>query len=232
MIYTLKLTGGQRYAQATGGRVLLIDDIGAASGVDVTLVDDGRELATIPGRVAAFKLVQKFESVVFQSNVDATIRVFLSNNDVDLGYRSGITVVGAVSVTNTPDVHVTNTPNVAVTNVPDVHVTNTPTVTVGNNDAAAVPTRHKLLTTVTNIAPVSVGVAQTALVNDATLLQLRIRNAHATATIAIGPTGVTLVNGAVVLGPGEQWIEEDAPGIAWFAISDTAATSVQIQGLK
>jgi hypothetical protein len=43
---------------------------------------------------------------------------------------------------------------------------------------------------------------------------------------------VTLANAAIRLLPGDVWVEDDAPGAAWFAVSDTAATMVQIQGLK
>ena len=67
---------------------------------------------------------------------------------------------------------------------------------------------------------------------DATLRRLRVRNGHATARVAIGGAGVTMENAAVVIEPGDIWIEDDAAGAAWFVVSDTAATAVQLQGLK
>ncbi|WP_300758486.1 hypothetical protein [Janthinobacterium sp.] len=86
--------------------------------------------------------------------------------------------------------------------------------------------------TIINLAPVNAGLAAVALVADATLRRLRVRNGHATATIAIGGGGITLANATIVLQPGDIWNETDAAGAAWFVVSDTAATPVQMQGLK
>lgn len=85
---------------------------------------------------------------------------------------------------------------------------------------------------IVNMVPVNAGLAAVALVADATLRRLRVRNSHATATIAIGGAGITLANAAIVLSPGDIWNETDAAGAAWFVVSDTAATPVQMQGLK
>ena len=85
---------------------------------------------------------------------------------------------------------------------------------------------------IVNLAPISAGIAAVPLVADATLRRLRVRNGHATATIAIGGAGITLASAAVVLLPGDVWNETDAAGAAWFVVSDTAATPVQMQGLK
>jgi hypothetical protein len=107
-------------------------------------------------------------------------------------------------------------------------------VTLGSStNAAALPVKKQTLSTLTVIGPVTIntGAAQ-ALVSDATQQQLRIRNTHATATLYVGPVGVTAANAAVVIPPGGMWIEEEAPGAAWYATSDTNATSVAILGLK
>ena len=123
-------------------------------------------------------------------------------------------------------------------------------VTVDNTNAEAIPVAQKPGETfavsvaqvlnvkdvpclnIVNIAPVSAGLAAVALVADATLRRLRVRNGHATATIAIGGAGITLASAAVVLLPGDVWNETDAAGAAWYVVSDTAATPVQMQGLK
>lgn len=100
-------------------------------------------------------------------------------------------------------------------------------------NSQALPVKKQALATITNFTPVTIntGAAQ-ALVSDATQQILRIRNGHATATLYIGATGVTTVNAAIVLAPGDLWIEEEAAGAAWYATSDTAGCNVQIQGLK
>jgi hypothetical protein len=100
-------------------------------------------------------------------------------------------------------------------------------------EAQAIPVKKQALGTIVNINPVNIntGAAQ-ALVSDATLRMLRIRNGHATATLYLGGLGVTTANAVLVLGPGDLWTEEEAAGAAWYATSDTAATNVQMQGLK
>lgn len=100
-------------------------------------------------------------------------------------------------------------------------------------NATAMPVQKQALSTLTAFAPVSIntGAAQ-ALVSDPTQRMLRFRNGHATAKLYLGGLGVTIANAVIVLGPGDMWIEDEAAGAAWYAISDTAATPVQIQGVK
>jgi hypothetical protein len=100
-------------------------------------------------------------------------------------------------------------------------------------NSAALPVQKQALATLTQFAPVTInaGAAQ-ALVSDATQRSLRIRNASLGANLYIGGAGVTVANAAIVLAPGGLWIEEEAPGAAWFATSDAAGTSVAIMGVK
>jgi len=114
-----------------------------------------------------------------------------------------------------------------------VTVTNTVNGQVTNNNAGAVPVQKQALSTITDEAIVTInnGAAQ-ALISDATQRILRIRNGHATAMLYIGSSGVTAANAAIVLAPGDLWIEEEAAGAAWYATSDTAGCNVQIQGVK
>lgn len=111
--------------------------------------------------------------------------------------------VGSVDVINTPNVNVVNTPNV----------------------------KSVLATTITDTAAVSVGVAATALVAaDATRRGLRVRN-NGTADVFLGGAGVTTANGCIRLVPGALWVEDEAPGAAWFGISGTAGQDVRVQVL-
>lgn len=88
-----------------------------------------------------------------------------------------------------------------------------------------------LATTVTNTAGVSVGAAATALVAAATARRgLRFYNAG-TADVWLGGAGVTTANGCIKIGPGQTWIEDDAPGAAWYGVSGTAGQNVRIQEL-
>jgi len=83
-----------------------------------------------------------------------------------------------------------------------------------------------------NPVAISTGVAQ-GISNDATLKRLRIRNASTNgAVVAIGGAAVTLANAAIVLQPGEVWMEDDAAAAAWYAVSDVNGASVCLMGMK
>ena len=156
-------------------------------------------------------------------------------------------VLGVVTVdnTNAEAIPVMQKPGEAfevhVNNVEPLAVSLTETK-INNSDAQAVPVVPKTgavfsvkdlpCLTIVNIAPVTAGVAAVALVSDNTLRRLRVRNGHETATIAIGGVGITLATAAIVLAPGDIWNESDAAGAAWYVISDTAATPVQMQGVR
>ena len=156
-------------------------------------------------------------------------------------------VLGVVTVDNT------NAKAIPVLQKPgevfEVHVNNAVPMAVSltetkinNSDAQAVPVVPKVgavfsvkdvqCSTIVNIAPVSAGLAAVALVADATLRRLRVRNGHATATIALGGVGITMATAAIVLAPGDIWNESEAASASWYVISDTAATPVLMQGLK
>ena len=136
-------------------------------------------------------------------------------------------VLGVVTVDNT------NAEAIPVLQKPgEVFETHISNASLAVTIAQALNVKDVPCATIVNIAPVNAGLAAVALVADATLRRLRVRNGHATAMIAIGGAGVTLANAAIVLEPGDIWNETDAAGAAWFVVSDTAATPVQMQGLK
>lgn len=249
-IYKENLKAGQPITLSTRGRVFLIDSISTAgAGVDVTLIVDGAEKYVMSNRKTAFKCVVGFDGVKVQSAVDTTVVFFVSMEDVQIGLAdgAGVNIPNGVQITNPignpvqvafagtvnpvlGDVHVNNTDAQAVPVVQKVGASFD--IQVKNTNANAVPVQSQSLTTLVNIAPVAVGAANTPLINDPSLKRIRFRNTHATAMIAIGATGVTLAGAAILLGPGDVWIEEDAAAAAWFAISDTAAANVAMQGAK
>ncbi len=136
-------------------------------------------------------------------------------------------VLGVVTVDNT------NAEAIPVLQKPgekfEVNVAN---VSLPVTIAQAVNVKDVPCQSIVNIAPVNAGLAAVALVADTTLRRLRVRNGHATATIALGGNGITLATAAIVLAPGDIWNESEAAGASWYVISDTAATPVQLMGLK
>lgn len=216
MYYPARLKAGVPFFLQAGGRVILVDTTGEAESIDITPIRGGQEMRKLPGRQKAFKCQVEFDSVVLQAPVDCLVGLFLSMSDVSLGFADGanVAVRGAVSIENDPNNPIPVSMQGGVVNVTATNVG------INNN-----------LGTITNFQPVDVGTVPAVLVGDPSQKRLRIRNGGAT-LIAIGGVGVTLTNAAVRLAPGDVWLEDDAPGATWYAVSDTAGGNVQIQGLK
>jgi hypothetical protein len=227
--YTFNLKANQPIQVPVQGKVILVDSIGAAPGLDITPALGGQTGKTMPGRLNAFKVWVDYDQITLAAPVDCTVALFLSMLDVSLGFTNGssINVAGSVAITNGPGARV---PVDIGGGTVDVTASN---VTVGNDGAHPVPVTQAGLTTLVDEAPVVIntGAAQ-ALVADATLKRLRVRNASAAASVALGGAGVTLANAAILLAPGETWVEQDAAGAAWYATSDTNGADVRVQGVK
>lgn len=233
---SIPLLAGKPHRLDIAGRLILIDSVGTSDGVSIEILLAGSsKTTTVPRRKAGFRMVQAYDGVILTSEVDALVGLFLSNDDVQLGVADGaaVSLPGGVNITNPEPIPVLFGGTVA----PVLGV-----VTVDNTSGEAIPiaqvagttftTEAKPMGSLVNPAPVVVGLAATALIADATLKRLRIRNGHATAIVALGGAGVTLANAAIQLLPGDIWLEKDAAGAAWFAVSDTAGTPVQVNGVK
>lgn len=110
-----------------------------------------------------------------------------------------------------------------------VSITGTPVAVTlsGSTDATAIPVQvQPPASAPTDVAPVTVGTAGGVLIAaGATRKGLRIRNAG-TGNLAItAAAATTFANAAVVLRPGDVWLETDAPQAAWYAVSDTGTTA-------
>jgi hypothetical protein len=234
-LYTFSVKAGAPFYVKTPGTVLLVDSVSVSAGVDITLIKNGAERPKMPGRKAAFKINDDFDELILASAVDITVALFISFNDVNLGFQDGanVNIPNGVNVTNAIGSPVPVTFTQVIQPLGSVTVNNTPAQAVPIDPGSKVfLTQEQRLATVVNIAPVIAGLAQVQLVNDPTLLNYRARNTSATAKIGIGATGVTMANAAIVLLPGETFFEDDAAGASWFVISDTAGTQVNILGLK
>ena len=85
--------------------------------------------------------------------------------------------------------------------------------------------------TLSDLAPVSVGVAATALLAaNANRKGARFTNSG-TVDVYLGGSGVTTANGAIKITPGATWIDNEAAPAAWYGISGTAGQSVRVQEL-
>lgn len=89
-----------------------------------------------------------------------------------------------------------------------------------------------LASAITEVAPVSVGVAATALLAASSTRRRAVFYNAGTVDVYLGSAAVTTANGALRIAPGQAWTETDAPGAAWYGISGTAAQSVRVQELS
>jgi hypothetical protein len=216
--YKFTLKAGVAMPVNVAGRYILVDDLGVAQGVDIMPNYGGRDLPNMPDRKKAFKFAEPYDGLTLRAAVDCVVSLFLTTSDVSLGFSDGSQVAvsgGSLTIAND-----------AAHRVPVDIAGGTVNVTAGN------VTVNNNLTTLTHAAPVAVGIAATPVISDATQKRLRFRNADPAAVIVLGGAGVTLASGVIVLNPGDIWNEVDAPGAAWFAISDTANASLQVMGVK
>jgi hypothetical protein len=239
--YEFNLKAGQEFLAAVSGQLILVDDIGAADGIDITPVLNNSNGRTMPARKKAFKCWTPYDAVILRADVDTRVSMFLSSKDVSLGFADGalVNVAGEVVIGNDAGQRVPvdvagGTINVTADNVGISNTDANPVpVKAKTDDANPIIVKRARLSTLVDLAPkvINAGAAQ-ALVADATLQRIRVRNASATQTVAIGGAGVTLANAAIVLGPGDMWDEDGAAGAAWFAVADADGADVRIQGVK
>lgn len=209
----INLRAGVPYLTGIGGRLILIDSIGASDGVDVRVLRQGTPDTVIPKRKAAFRMVAPYDDVQFTTSIDTTIGVFLSTVDVEIGYvdRAAVTIPDGVEVTNGPE----NPVSVAFDNPINVGVVQV------ENDCR----------TIVDAAPVAVGLVATSISNDPDMKKIRFRNMSTLALICIGGPNVSL-GSPIILQPGETYFEDDAAAAHIYAIASDNNALLQIQGLK
>lgn len=246
-VFTLK--AGQPVQVPVQGKVILVDDTGAAEGVDITPMRGGATFTKMPKRQKAFKCFADYDAIVLEAATDCVVSLFLSQTDVSLGFASGalVNVMGGVSVLNDPDNRVPVEASGAVTIINDaasrvpvdvggavIQVTAT-NVGINNTDDTAVPVAQKAGTEfktreyqpalVTDSAPVAVTAAKTVLLAaSAARRGFRVKNVGANPA-AIGGTGITFANAVIVIQPGETWNENEAAPAAWWAICEAGMAS-------
>ncbi|HJV86919.1 MAG TPA: hypothetical protein VJ698_15745 [Noviherbaspirillum sp.] len=100
------------------------------------------------------------------------------------------------------------------------------------NISGAAEMTVKQAAVVNDLAAVAVGVAATELVAaDAARRGLRFTNAG-TVDVYIGGAGVTTAGGAIKIGAGQTWIEDQAAPAAWYGIAGTAGQNIKIQEIR
>lgn len=256
--YTVNVLAGVQYVAPYAGKFFALDNAGTARQVDVQLSYQGQDDNIMPGRVQGFQCPAQFDKIYFYSAVNTTVQFFATQAPVQLGIKDGtaVNVPSGVAITNTSaqsipvsiatpvtlnatSVEINNTIGqeipVALDPAASVKINNTAAqsipVTIQNTNAQPLITQRQTITTIVDLPAATVGTATAALISNGALIRLRIRASSAnTGSVYIGGAGVTAVNAAIVLQPGDTWIEDDLACAAWFACADIAASVVTLQG--
>lgn len=216
----ITITGSIFYIKSsTAGEVLTVEFVnGSAQGAKVQNVGKGFKAAP----------ASRFDGVRITASVETQVEFIISDGGIDFAFNTDDIIIGnddsrALPVRTPPGqplmVHLDEALEIG-------------SVTITNDDSEAIPVRHQALLAIVPAAPVNVAMVATLISADATLRILQIRNSHPTATLAIGGPTVTVADAAILLQPGDIWIESDAAGASWYAISSGPVISVKIQGLK
>lgn len=251
--YRETIVAGQPLRLSIGGRVLYIQRSEGGPVLTVEFTRQGGESQKIERVGKGFKAAPRdqFQGVTISTTVTGQVDFVITDGDIDIKFDEDATIIGNDVSQPIPVIFdgtvapvfgdVTNSDANAIPIKQKVGAVFT--VHVDNLDAAAVPVQQKIgtvfntkneaLTTIVDhaAAVINTGAAQ-LLISDATYRRLRIRNASLTQTVAIGGAAVTMASGAIILLPGDTWIEDDAAGVAWYATSDIAAADVRVMGLK
>lgn len=237
--YPIKLTAGVEFHQRTAGRIFLIDNLIGSQSVDVTLLDSsGSPRQIMPGRKVLFKCVTEFSGVILKADVDCTVWIFISYDDVSNGYADGgnVSIPGGVMVTND------NAHPVPISFPGGVVNMTAANVGINNDDAHPVPVKLHATdinplqvqqvkpATITGVSINATAVIAALLAADATRCGFYARNAGPD-PVALVQVGGTFADAAVVLQAGETWKEDIAPGAAWYCICDAGkAATVKVLG--
>ncbi len=213
MQYTINLLAGVEQRQEFNGTVLLLVDTGSAASIDIKVELDGNlPIEELRGMRRGLRLrTPGFKSARFLSAVNTTIEVVVTRADIAININDGAEVTATVANLPLPVSNDRGAP------ANPVYVSG-----LTYSDAPA--------TAVNNLAAVAVTDAGAALLAaDANRKAARFCNIG-TDPVAIGGTGITWATRAIVLSPGDVWVEERASNVAWAAITDTGLTaSVTIQ---
>lgn len=212
MQYTIALSAGIPSRQQTSGRFFLLMDTGVAASVDVQFkvhsqvaehVTEGKR-----GLKASLDHGQQFTEIIFTSAVDCVLKVIISDGVVDISQLDGANVNATIA--NAFPLPVSN----------DRGAPGNPVYV--NSAIAGLPAAVAIV----DDAAIAVAAALTPCVAaNANRIRVIFTNQDAANAVAIGGAGLTWAKRAIVLQPGDTWVEERGANLAWSAICNAGLTA-------
>lgn len=216
----ITVTGSIFYVQSSSaGEVLTVEFVnGTAQGQKISGVGKGFKAEP----------TSRFDGVRITTTEETQVKFIISDGPVDFAFNTDEIIIGNGDEKALP-VRVPAGQRLPVSIDSPIDIGD---VRVNNTNAQAIPVQNQALGVIVDGVVVPIGNVRAPLVSDATLKILRIRNGDLTGTLYLGGAGITALNAAVVLAPGDMWEEQSAAGATWFAVSDGPTISVKIQGIK
>lgn len=197
--------------QYAGSYFLILDDGGSGAVVDLKFRHGSQVLEeiTTAGRGTKARLsAGKFTAIDVTADRACTLQLVISDGYVDVDFFGGAkvnaTIVGPLPVPVSNDRGAPGNP---------IYV---------NGTVSGVPAA----TAVVDDLAVAVTAAVTVLAAaNANRIRLVFTNLDPTNAVAIGSPTLTWAKRAIVLQPGDTWVEERGPNLAWSAICDAGKTA-------
>lgn len=196
---------------------VVIASTGAAASVNFTLFggdqQDAESFGDCERLFGIYDPTRIFSGVELTAPVDCVVELLVSRSRIEV--MDGATVTATLSAEQLP-LSVTPTRGDAPANpfyVTGLTYTDTPAASNANANAVAVAGAVVL------VAAASAGV-----------LERRFTNIG-TDPAALGAAGLTWAQRAVVLNPGDTWVESKGAALAWYGITAGGAASITVQEL-
>ena len=211
---SIPLIAGEQARISAQGRSVLVLSTGLASSVSMQIEFAGSQQGEDMGEVSRgfkFRVIEpgiSVETLVLTATVNCTVVLVVSRQNIDLGFNDGQNVTATIDPTQLPlSVDATRGTLAAPFYVSGLTYSDAPAVSIVDNAAVAVT-----------------DAGASILAADADRKSIRFANIG-TDPVALGTTGQTWAKRAIVLAPGDIWLEERAPNLAWTAITAAATTA-------
>lgn len=218
MRFSIPLTANVPLRQFFTGKCIALVDTGAADGVSLTLFglsqQDAEEFGEVGRNFSLYSPDRIFHGAEFTATTNCTLQVIVSNYRVETLDGANLTVTLDADQIPLP---VETSRGDAPGNpfyVSGLTLDTTPAASIVDDAAVAVTSAGAAL-----------------LAADADRLEVRFTNIGSGA-VALGAVGITWAKRALVLEPGDTWVETKAAALVWRAITDAGSTaSVTMQRL-
>jgi hypothetical protein len=231
--YSEQLAAGVPLQLAVGGRVLYVQRSEAGQVLNIDFIQGaGKQSVARVGKGFKAAPLGGFDSIRLTASAAGTVDFVVTDGEVNAQFDDANTVIGNDDSQPVP-VRLPEGQRLAVDiGGGNVEVTAT-NVGILSADDNPVKVQRAALSELVDHAPATIaaGAAQ-LLVDEPTFKRLIIRNASASAVVALGGSAVTIANAAIRLGPGDTFIEDDAAGAAWYAVADVNGADVRVLGVK